>query len=134
MSDALFAEEARPHWEAAARGTFVLPACATCNHLFWPPAGICPQCLDRTIVWKEVPGSGTVVAAGVFHRQYHQVPWLELPYTVILVALDAGPRIFSNLLEAEAQIGMRVSARFAAVNGDRGIVNFAPAALEGARR
>lgn len=120
----LLTEAARPHWAAAARNRLAMPACGACGHLFWPPAGLCPQCLARDIVWLDVPPTGTITATAIFHRPYHDLPWLSVPYIVVLVALDAGPSIFSNLVGGDAAIGARVTAHFHPVGPEEAVVQF----------
>lgn len=126
MINGLLTEAARPHWAAAARNRLTIPSCGTCGHLFWPPARICPHCLDQDIVWRDIPPTGMITAAATFHRPYHDVPWLTVPYIVVLVTLDAGPSMFSNLIGGEAAIGARVTAHFHPVGPDEAIVQFTP--------
>ncbi|MCG8503889.1 MAG: OB-fold domain-containing protein, partial [Sphingomonadales bacterium] len=51
--------------------------------------------------WARMSGHGTVLAHLVFHRAYHPGRAEDVPYSVILVQLREGPRMFSNLVDPD---------------------------------
>lgn len=66
----------------------------------------------------QVSGRGTVWSACEFHRLYFKGFASELPYAVILVQLEEGPLLYSNLLGLDfddIRIGMAVEAVFETV-------------------
>jgi uncharacterized OB-fold protein len=105
----------RPFWEHARRGQLVVQACASCGHLHMPPTCVCPECLGKELVWKQVSGRGKLVSWVVFHRAYWPGFKSELPYNVCLVQLDEGPLFVSNLVNADAaaiEVGKPVTVTF----------------------
>lgn len=101
----------RPFWDAIRADRLVFQQCSNCRHLRYPIATTCPRCLDQASEWTEVSGSGEVLSVMIFHRAYR--PWFEdkLPYNVVLVGLDEGPRMFSNVVNQDnndIRVGQRV--------------------------
>jgi hypothetical protein len=87
----------RPFWEAAARGTLAVQRCVACGHLRFPPGPVCTACLDERTEWHALSGDATVLSHLVFHQGYG-APWnATLPYSVVMVQLDEGPRMFSDI-------------------------------------
>ena len=96
-------------------GTLAVQTCASCGVLQHPPEEICPACGAMSFVTTTVPGEGTVHSFTVVHHPVHQALEDAVPYTVVLVSLDAAPelRVVGNLLGApgvEVAIGMPVEA------------------------
>jgi uncharacterized protein len=65
--------------------------------------------------WVVSPGLGVVYSFTVVRR--HQSQWWakELPYVVVIIELDEGTRMLSNLVDcdpAKVRIGMRVRVSF----------------------
>lgn len=111
----------RPFWEAAARGTLAVQRCLACGHLRFPPGPVCTDCLDPRAAWLPVSGQATVLSHLVFHQGYG-APWnASLPYSVVMVQLDEGPRMFSDIDDPDRRwidadlVGHRVSVWFDAV-------------------
>jgi uncharacterized OB-fold protein len=108
-------EEDRPFWEAAKRHELVLPHCRDCGHIWFPPYANCPNCWSFDREFVRASGRGTVW--GVVEMQYPYIASFEeeLPYNVVLVQLEEGPRIFSNLIDIDVSgitIGMKVEVVF----------------------
>src|SRR5581483_9315451 len=108
-------DEGRPFWEAARRHELVLPQCRDCGHIWFPPYSNCPDCWSFNR--QFVPASGRGRVWGVVEMQYPYIPSFEndLPYNVVLVELDEGPRIFSNVVDMDVthiSIGMAVEVVF----------------------
>lgn len=94
-------EETMGFWEAARRGELVVQACRSCGRLRHPPRPMCPACRSTDREWRAVPGTGTVWSFAVPHPPL-LVPYSSLaPYNVVVVELDADPRIrfVGNLLD-----------------------------------
>lgn len=102
-------------WDAAAQNRLVLPHCQHCKRFFYPIAPICPICLSGDVKWRELSGRGKVSSWIVFRKAFF--PYFEdkLPYAVVQVELEEGPRINGNLLGVAPdaiRIGMPVRATF----------------------
>lgn len=121
--------EAAPHWKAAREGRLVLPYCEPCNSYAWPLPAACPQCAGR-LEWRQCQGRGQVVTYSVVHRAVDPALKDDVPYVVAIVALDEGPRLFTNIVEATAgamRCGLRVKCRFeATLDPDYSVAVFAP--------
>lgn len=93
----------RGFWEGCAVGELRVQACIACGHLRYPLAPWCPECLDERWEWRALSGRGTVLSKLVFHQSYHAGWKHRLPYNVVLVQLDEGPRMISNVTPLSSQ-------------------------------
>ena len=50
------APEAVPFWEAADRHELLLPFCGECEHFFFYPRALCPDCGSRDVQWRVASG------------------------------------------------------------------------------
>lgn len=124
----------RPFWEAAARGKLVLPACRGCGKVFYPIAPVCPACASGEIGWRRACGRGTVSSFVVFHQAFFPAFRDRLPYAVVQVELEEGPRYNANLLDmdpADIRIGMPVEVTFERVTEEITLPQFRPARDQG---
>jgi hypothetical protein len=88
------------------QGILAVHTCTACATSHYPPRVLCPGCGSTTLEWQQDPdGRGTVYSVSVL------TPPDRKPYAVVLVDLDDGPRLMSNVVgipAAEVAIGMRV--------------------------
>jgi uncharacterized OB-fold protein len=93
-----------------AGGRLVLQRCGPCGHARYPVAPACPRCGSTDARWEAVPGTGAVHSWIRYQRSY--LPEYEplMPYVVVCVALDEGPRMFGRLdgARGDPQLGDRV--------------------------
>ena len=78
----------------------VLPHCAQCDRLQYPPQQACQFCNSAAgLTWKEVEGRGHIATSIVIEdgRLNRRMP--DQPYNLAMVTLDADPRVnfYSNL-------------------------------------
>jgi uncharacterized OB-fold protein len=107
--------EMAPFWEAARRHELVVQRCRGCGTLRFPARDICSRCLSRDAEWAPVSGRGTIFSFAVMHQVYHPGFADEVPYAVVVVELEEGARLLSNLIDcpvAEIAVGMPVSVVF----------------------
>ena len=103
-----------PFWDALREGRLTLQRCRDCGRARFPVAPVCPHCAGRSCDWQPLSGRGTVHSWIRYHRGY--LPEFEplMPYDVLCVSLDEGPRVFGRLLHGEGdgapEIGMAVQA------------------------
>ena len=90
-----------PHWQAAARGEFVLPFCVSSNRAFWPPSPLSPFVSCGPVEWRAIDPVGIVDALVVYRRPFQKPFEPMLPYGIALVALDAGPRLLAHIPKAD---------------------------------
>lgn len=104
-------DEARPFWDATREMRFVLPWCRECDAAIWYPRATCPRCLGDAIDWRDDAGTGTVYAASVQTRPGAGREADDGAYVVVLIDLDAGVRMMSNVAgcaPGDVRAGMRV--------------------------
>ena len=95
-----------PFWDAARDENLVVQHCLDCGHHQFYGRPCCLECQSDQIEWKEVSGRATVYSKTCVH-----VPWVEgfdPPYVVAVVELEEGPRLLTNIVNGEAEIGDRV--------------------------
>ena len=122
-------ESNAPHWAGARERQIRVQKCSDCSALRYPPARYCARCLSDRSGWVTLSGSGEVWSHCTFHRAYFKGFDPEIPYTVVLVKLDEGPLLYSNLVgvpRGEERIGMRVHAVFEDVTAEVTLIKFAP--------
>jgi uncharacterized OB-fold protein len=71
-----------------------LPKCGNCAMLQYPPSPMCPHCGSVDWVLHQSSGRGTVLSWIVSH---HPTEPDEAPSIVVLVELEEGVRLVSNL-------------------------------------
>ena len=119
----------RPFWEAAKEHRLTLPKCGQCGHVFFPPYLFCPQCISRDIRWIEASGKAKVWGHIEMAQPYLKSFEAELPYNVVLVELEEGPMMFSNVVgvpNEAIQVGMPLEAIFDDVTSEMTLVKFKP--------
>jgi uncharacterized OB-fold protein len=116
----------RGFWDAAAQGRLVVQQCTPGGHLRYPLAPWCPECLSDQWDWHELSGRGTILSFVIFHQPYHPAWTDRLPYNVVIVQLEEGPRMVSNVLplsEQDLAVGMPLTVTFDS-EGDFSIPRF----------
>lgn len=129
-------DDAVPFWDATREQRFVLPWCTDCDAAIWYPRTVCPRCLGDAVEWRDDDGNGTVYAASVHSkpgpgRASDLDPGADGPYVVVLVDLDAGVRMMSNVVGCppeEVAAGMRVALSWEPLSDGRHLPVFRPGA------
>jgi uncharacterized OB-fold protein len=103
--------EDQPFWDALDNGTFVLAHCA-CG-AYYARSQACLRCgaTANALTWAPASGRGTVRTFVVFDKPYHPYFKERIPYVVAVVALEEGPEITTNVIDADVsaiEIGMPV--------------------------
>lgn len=105
--------------------------CKNCETTLHPPRPICYKCHSFDMEWVPAPTKGEIYSYVVYHRGVH--PGFELPYEVILVELENGQRIVSNMIDCspeEIYVGMPVEVVVDSVFDDVPLVKFKKAINE----
>jgi uncharacterized OB-fold protein len=89
-----------PYYEALDAGRLSLQRCSACRRRRYPIAPACPHCGAADHIWETVGGTGVVHSWVRYHRAF--LPAFEplVPYVVLSVELDAGPRMFGRLVDS----------------------------------
>jgi uncharacterized protein len=89
----------QPFWDSLKAHRVQLQRCEACHTFIYYPRAVCPTCMSNALVWTDVSGKGVIHAFTIPHR--HPNPAFQPPYVVVLVELDEGVRMLSNLVEVE---------------------------------
>ena len=111
----------REYWEGCKRRELLAQRCADCGRLRFPPQPMCPFCTSMHTEWTKLSGKGQVFSWTVCHPPVLPAFEDKSPYNVILVELDEGIRIVSNLVDCEndqIEIGMPVEVLFEDITDD----------------
>ncbi|MFC4055483.1 Zn-ribbon domain-containing OB-fold protein [Actinomadura syzygii] len=105
-------DENRPFWDGCAAGELRMQRCASCSHVRYPVQPLCPKCLDDSAEWTALSGRGEVFAKVIYQRAFNPAFAADVPYNLVLVQLDEGPRMYGNVV-GPADDGIRVGAAVA---------------------
>ena len=114
-------ESLAPFFAAARRGELVVQRCDDCGALRFPDREICSSCWSTAAQWVPVSGRGEIYSFYVMHQIYHPAFATEVPYAVVTVQLEEGPRLTTNVVgtpPSDLRIGQKVEAVFDDVLSD----------------
>jgi uncharacterized OB-fold protein len=117
---------AKPFWDGCAEHRLLYQRCVHCEAAVFNPAPLCPRCRARELAWHESAGVGSIYSWTIAHRPMTSA--FTVPYAPIIVDLDEGYQMVSNLIEADTDslaVGRRVQVVFREV-GDRTLPYFRP--------
>ena len=122
-------KEDREFWQAAKEHRLVLPRCRDCGYVWFPPYLACGRCLSSNREWVTASGRATVW--GYVEMAHPYIPSFapEIPYNVVLVKLDEGPLMFSNVVSvanSAIHTDMPVEAVFEDVTPEFTLIKFKP--------
>jgi uncharacterized OB-fold protein len=79
-----------------ATGTLHLQRCGTCGLFRHLPRYLCAACYSQDWAWAPCSGEGAVVSWTTTMRSLHPA-FVDLPMTLVTVAMAEGPRILGQL-------------------------------------
>ena len=118
-----------PFFDAARRHELVVQRCASCGTRRFPARAICSHCLSREATWVRTAGRGRIFSFAVMHQANHPGFAAEVPYAVVVIELDEGVRLLSNLVDcplAAIRIGLPVEVVFDDVTAEVTLPKFRP--------
>ena len=121
----------RPYWDGLKRRELRMQKCGACGLVWFPPAPLCPGCWSREFVWAQLSGRGRISSWVVFHQAYFRSFEGEVPYNVVEVELEEGPRVLANLVgiaNQDIRSGMPVEVVFEDVTEEVTLAKFRPVA------
>jgi uncharacterized protein len=95
--------------------------CASCGHAWLPPREACPQCLSPEWTWEDASGRARLISWAIYHRAFADTFADRLPYTVLLVELDEGPRLVAEPADEPVPQGLAIE-QVLELGVDRGLV------------
>jgi uncharacterized protein len=117
--------DSNPFTAGLAAGVLRYQRCAACGVAQTGQRFACTACGGMRLAWHDAAGTGTVWSASTVHRAPTDAWRAEVPYTLVLVTLDEGPRVMAHGVAGLA-IGQRVRAEAATLAGTA-LVRFRPA-------
>jgi uncharacterized OB-fold protein len=85
-------------WRGLRDGMLLLQHCADCSHVQYYQQGMCRQCGGEILVHRPASGRGKVHSFSVVHRAPGPAFKADLPYAVLLIDLEEGPRMISTYI------------------------------------
>ena len=112
-------DDTRFFWDGARAGKLLIQRCSACQTLRHPPGPVCPSC--HSFEWDalQASGRGKVYSFVVMH--YPEVPPFEHPNLIVLVELEEGTRLISQMVgipPGDVRIGQAVQVEFNTFDGD----------------
>jgi len=83
-------------WRGLRDGALLLQHCTDCGHVQYYQQAICRACGSENIKHRPASGRGKVHSFSVVHRAPGPAFKADVPYAVILVELEEGPRMIST--------------------------------------
>lgn len=115
-----------PFWTATEQRRLTMQRCESCDRLVWYPRFVCPHCGGFSLAWEELSGRGVVYAVSIHHRPAHPAFAERVPYSVVLVDLDEGVRMMSNVFGTAPAVGDAVSVAWLPLDDGRNLPTFEP--------
>lgn len=102
------------YFAACGEGRLTGSRCRACGSVHCPPAKLCGCSLGAEAEVIELSGRGTIYSFSELHRPAGPRFGDDVPYVLALVALEEGPRMITNIVDADADIaiGQDVAVRF----------------------
>lgn len=107
--------ELEPFFAAAAEGCLAVQRCLSCGALRFPARSLCASCLSTDREWTPLSGRGEVYSFFWMHQVYHPAFAGEVPYAVVVVLLEEGPQMTTNIRDCpkeDLRVGLPVEVTF----------------------
>jgi uncharacterized OB-fold protein len=115
-------------WDGVKDHKLLIQRCTGCQALRHPPRPMCPRC--NSVSWDTVESSGRGEVFSFVMPLLPPYPWFEYPYIVVLVDLEEGIRLVSNLCDIapdDVTIGMAVEVFYEQFDDGLVLPQFRPA-------
>jgi hypothetical protein len=117
-------------WEGVEHGELRIQRCTACGTFRHPPRPVCAACGSRDAEPAKVAGTGEVWSFTVVHPPTLPAFAERTPYAAVVVRLDEGAFLVSNLVDCandEVAVGMRVELAITEVEPGLKLPLFRPA-------
>lgn len=106
--------ETASFWDGCRAGELRYQQCRACGQVQNYPRGLCSRCHEPALEWRVSAGLGALASWTLVERAPSPAFRAIAPYYLVLVDLDEGFRLMTNLADAggDVAIGMRVSIGF----------------------
>jgi len=99
-------------WRGLREGHLLLQHCTDCDHVQYYQQAVCRGCGGEALTHRPASGHGTVHSFSVVHRAPGPAFKADVPYAVLLVELEEGPRMISTYTGGQPDdvtFGMKVT-------------------------
>ena len=86
-------------WRGLREGRLLLQHCADCGGMQYYQQAACRACGGEHLTHRAASGRGTVHSFSVVHRAPGPAFKADVPYAVLLVELEEGPRMISTYVD-----------------------------------
>jgi uncharacterized OB-fold protein len=120
----------KPYWDGCREGVLRVQRCGDCGQYVFIPQPACTTCLGENLEWVASSGRGVLYSYTIVHRP--QQPVFDVPYVPIIVELDEGWHMLSNLKGVgpdEVEIGMSLEVVFEKMSDEITLPYFQPVRL-----
>lgn len=127
----LITPDTEPFWRGCREGALLLQRCSACGEVRYPPRPMCPACNSMESAWTPASGRGTLFSYTVTHQALTPSLAGKVPHIIVLVELEEGVRMTSNLVDCPpdgVRTGAPVQAVFERVSDELTLPKFRPAA------
>ena len=117
-----------PSWEGLRQAQLRFQRCGDCHGITHTPAVLCAHCNSRSLGWETSAGTGAIYSWTVVWRP--QMPEFVVPYAPIVVDMDEGWQMLSNLIGCDHEaldVGLGVRVDFHQLNDEITLPYFRPA-------
>ncbi len=120
-------------WQGCRRHQLLIQRCKRCGKLQFPPQLMCPACQSFEKEHVPAKGRGIVFSYTVAHHPVHPAVRDRVPYNIVLVELEEGVRVVSNLVDCPLdaiRIGMPVELVWEDIADGVSVYKFRPVASQ----
>ena len=117
-------EDDAAFWAALREGELRIQHCVGCDAPRHPPRPVCAQCGSTERDWRVVSGAGVVGSFTVVHPPTLPAFADRTPYGAVVVRLDAGVFLVSNVIDCpvdELAVGMPVEVALTKIAADQAV-------------
>jgi uncharacterized OB-fold protein len=119
--------DSEPFWNALRERKLLLPYCLDCGKPHLPPGPVCPFCFSDRLEWRQASGRGRISTWTVVHKAWFPAFAEDIPYNVVQVELEEGPRLTANVIGVPNE-GLKVGLPVVIDFDDVTLPRFRPAA------
>lgn len=126
---AILRGEEQVFYAHARQHEIVFQRCGDCARPVFYLRTICPDCGSENLSTERSSGLGRVYSFTTQHRAAHPFFAHDVPYTLVLVDMEEGFRLFANIVgcdPGEVRVGLAVETVFDDVSDELTLPRFRP--------
>jgi len=120
--------DSEPFWRYCHQSELRVQRCTACGVHRHHPRPRCPRCRSSSFEWARCRGTGLVYSFTICHPPVLPAFEERAPYNVVVVQLDEGPCMVSNVVDCDEPlyVGMPVEVCFRQIDEALTIPQFRP--------